>query len=168
VVYAHPVDGSFCAAVRDRATAILRACGHEVDLLDLHAEGFEPCPTAEEAARQCEDRLAPAGAVVFVYPTWWSGPPAIMNGWLDSVWAGGERATHLRRLVVLTTHGSSKHVNFLEGEVGKHLVGRTLRSHCGWRCQFDWVAMYRLDTSTADARRAYLDRVARRLARAFG
>ena len=27
-----------------------------------------------------------AEALVFVYPTWWYGLPAILKGWLDRVW----------------------------------------------------------------------------------
>lgn len=42
VVYAHPNPGSFCAAVRDRVTRGLRDGGHTVEVIDLHAMGFDP------------------------------------------------------------------------------------------------------------------------------
>ena len=65
--------------------------------------------------------LQAAEALVFVYPTWWGGPPAMVKGWLDRVWVEGvafrrvggsnrprARLTNIRRLVVVTTHGSTK------------------------------------------------------------
>ena len=42
VVYCHPVEGSFCSAMRDAAISGLRAAGHTVDLIDLAAEHFNP------------------------------------------------------------------------------------------------------------------------------
>ena len=33
------------------------------------------------------DNLKWAEAILFVYPTWWYGLPAMLKGWLDRVWA---------------------------------------------------------------------------------
>ena len=41
-VYCHPLPESFHAAIREEALAGLKAAGHEVDLLDLYAELFDP------------------------------------------------------------------------------------------------------------------------------
>ena len=46
VVYAHPVETSYCSALRERAVESLRAAGNEVRMLDLYAEGFNPAATA--------------------------------------------------------------------------------------------------------------------------
>ncbi|MGL4976248.1 MAG: NAD(P)H-dependent oxidoreductase, partial [Bosea sp. (in: a-proteobacteria)] len=98
VVYCHPVPESFTAAVRDRVLAGLAKAGHETKLLDLYAMEFNPVlgaqerrdyhtpglneePVAEhlEALKWCE-------MLIFVYPTWWYGLPAMLKGWLDRVW----------------------------------------------------------------------------------
>ena len=42
VVYAHPDPGSFCHAVLEEVTRGLRDGGHQVDVLDLYAAGFDP------------------------------------------------------------------------------------------------------------------------------
>jgi NAD(P)H dehydrogenase (quinone) len=42
-VYCHPLDDSFHAAIRKEALAGLKDAGHTIDLLDLYAEGFDPC-----------------------------------------------------------------------------------------------------------------------------
>lgn len=42
VVYCHPVETSFHAALHQEVLKNLRAAGHEVDDCDLYAEGFNP------------------------------------------------------------------------------------------------------------------------------
>lgn len=184
VAYAHPVEGSFCSAVRDRLTDSLVAAGHEVDLMDLYAEEFNTTLSAEEHALHHSGpenkpaiadharRLSSAEALVFVYPTWWGGQPAILKGWFDRVWVEGVAYTldegasrirpllrNVRRLVVVTTHGSSKWVNALQGEPGKRVILRGLRSLCHPRARSRWIAMYGVDRSRESDRGRFLDRV---------
>ena len=49
-VYCHPLPESFHAAIRKEALAGLKAAGHEVDLLDLYAENFDPVLIGRGAA----------------------------------------------------------------------------------------------------------------------
>ncbi len=191
VVHAHPLTESYGSAVRDAAVRGLTAGGHDVDLLDLYAEGFVAAMTRREwlhhrtgdAPRPPDvsahgARLRAADALVLVYPTWWGGPPAILKGWFDRVWVdgvayvldpGADRIRpllrNLRRLVVVTTHGSPKRINAIEGEPGKRLVGRQLRVLCHPLARTRWVACYGMDTADDAARGAFLARVERRLAR---
>ena len=96
LVFGHPSQDSLSAAIRDRAAASLRGAGHHVDVLDLGAIGFTPAMTpAERAAYHTAtpvidpvvaahaELVKRADALLFVYPTWWSGLPAILKGWLD-------------------------------------------------------------------------------------
>jgi NAD(P)H dehydrogenase (quinone) len=48
VVYAHPLDDSFNAALHRTVVNALRESGHEVDDCDLYAENFNPVMSAEE------------------------------------------------------------------------------------------------------------------------
>src|SRR6056297_94979 len=95
VIYCHPREGSFTAAVRDVVLSRLAAAGAEARLRDLYAEGFEPVLTGAEwtgyldspanvapVARDVDD-LRWADTLIFVYPTWWYGLPAMLKGWLD-------------------------------------------------------------------------------------
>src|SRR5260221_11659512 len=47
VIFAHPVETSYGAALKARAVAAL-SVRHEVDLLDLYAEGFDPVMSRSE------------------------------------------------------------------------------------------------------------------------
>src|SRR5262249_30642085 len=53
-LYCHPLLESFHAAIRDKALDGLRTAGHEVDLLDLYAEKFDPV-LSEDGRRHYHD-----------------------------------------------------------------------------------------------------------------
>ena len=107
VVHAHPVASSYNAALHERAVAALGRAGHDVDDLDLHGEAFPPVMTAEErlayhdpavnasAVAHYVARLRRAEALVWIFPVWTFGVPAIMKGFLDRVFLPGV-AFHLR------------------------------------------------------------------------
>lgn len=194
VVHAHPSPASFVSHLRDVALAELAAGGHEVRHRDLWAEGFDPVFTADERLTHTGE-LAPklerhpllAGhvedlrwcdALVLVHPTWWSGQPAILKGWFDRVlmngvaWRLPEGANRIepllgnvRRLVVVTTHGSPKWINAVQGEPGKRTALRAVRLMFTLRCRASWVAMYGLDRASARRRLAFERRVRRRMRR---
>lgn len=184
VVHCHPSDASLVAAARDRVLAGLRAAGHELRLTDLYAEGFTPELSAWERDHHLDDpankpAIAPyaanlqwCDALVLVYPTWWAGQPAMLKGWIDRVWVQGvaydlpegantirPRLRNIRRIVAVTTHGSSKLVNALEGEGGKRIVTRSLRVLCNRWARTTWLALYGVDRATPAKRAAFLDRV---------
>ena len=189
VVYCHPSAKSFLAAVRDRVTAGLTAAGADVRLTDLYADGFDPLFTAAERANHLSpgtdpsiassaDDLQGCDTLVLVYPTWWSGHPAMLKGWIDRVWVndvawtlpdGANRLRpalrNVRRLVAVTTHGSPKWINMIEGESGKRTLTRSMRTMCHPLTRTTWLAMYGVDNASDAERLAFLDRVERRIAR---
>jgi NAD(P)H dehydrogenase (quinone) len=190
VVYCHPDPDSFTSVVRSRVIEALEAAGHRVRTSDLYADGFEPVFTSSAAlddlmpkheyplvAEYCAN-LRWCEALVFIYPTWWSGQPAMLTGWLDRVLIRGvawdmpdgarrpkARLTNIRRLVVVTTHGSSRLINLAEGETGRRVIGRALRVLCHRFARTTWLAMYDIDRSTEAERHAFIDRVAQRMQR---
>jgi len=184
IVYAHPRDDSLCAAALSRAELGLSRAGHEVEVRDLYRLGFDPALSRGEQAPPAESAEATsavaddvrllrwAQALVFVYPTWWGGQPAILKGWLDRVLVEGPalacwgrvnrtRPTFgdVRHVVVVTTHGSSKWVNALQGEPGKRVMLRGVRSLVSWRARSRWISAYGLDRSSDTDRTSFLDRV---------
>jgi len=189
VVYCHPLEESLVAAARDRVTAALFAGGAEVRMNDLYADGFDPAFSAAERANHMApgtdpsissyaDDLQWCDTLVLVYPTWWSGQPAMLKGWMDRVWVNGVAWTlpeganrlrpelrNVRRLVAVTTHGSSKFVNMVEGETGKRTMTRSLRTMCHPLARTTWLAMYGIDNASEARRQAFLDRVERRIGR---
>lgn len=189
VVYCHPQEGSFVAAARDRVVTGLMAAGAEVRLTDLYADGFDPGFSATERVNHLVagtdpsigsygDDLRWCDTLVLVYPTWWSGQPAMLKGWIDRVWVNGVAWTlpdganrlrpglrNVRRLVAVTTHGSSKLINMVEGESGRRTLTRSLRPMCHPLARTTWLAVYGIDNASERQRAAFLDRVERRMVR---
>jgi NAD(P)H dehydrogenase (quinone) len=117
IIYAHPEPKSFNGAMRDVAVAALEGAGHAVTLSDLYAMRFNAVVGAEDfrgersnpdflsvATEQTkafqdgalapdivaeQEKLRRADFVIFQFPVWWFGMPAIMKGWADRVFARG-------------------------------------------------------------------------------
>lgn len=188
VVYSHPCEESYNAAIRDRVVATLKRSGHDVRLLDLYAIGFNPVMGADE--RRCYhdvscneepvadqvDHIQWADILVFVYPTWWFGLPAMLKGWLDRVWIPhttfslpegkgplkGEM-TNVKKIVVVTTCGATWLVSKFVGEPGRKTIMRGLKNLCCPKCKSLYLAHYKMDSSTPESRTRYLDKIERRL-----
>jgi putative NADPH-quinone reductase len=160
VVFCHPVPDSFGAAVRDAAVVALAA--HEVQLADLY-EGHDLPRDFEDADAES---LAWAEAVVLVYPTWWSSLPAPLMAWVE---AGLERDAwrHLRRVVAITTHGSSLLVNTITGGIGRRIIRRGLPHLMAEGAFGRFLAIYGMDQITDDDRTRFLESLSRTLPQAL-
>ncbi|MEU5956945.1 NAD(P)H oxidoreductase [Streptomyces sp. NPDC047525] len=102
LVTGHPRTDSLTGQLTRHARDRLVREGHTVDLLDLHAEGFDPRMTeADEPDWADRDktysdevhahmrRVEAADTVIVVFPLWWFGLPALVKGWIDRVWNYG-------------------------------------------------------------------------------
>jgi putative NADPH-quinone reductase len=186
VVHAHPSPDSFSAVCLERTVASLRNAGHEVRVTSLYADDFDPVlslaerighldpPDTKPQIASYVELLHWCEALVLVYPTWFSSPPAMLKGWIDRVWVNGvaydlppdgnrirARLHNIRRLVVVTTHGSSKLVNSVQGEGGKRMVFRSLRLLCHPMARSRWVALYSVDAENPRHRQRFLERLDR-------
>jgi putative NADPH-quinone reductase len=194
VVYCHPRPDSFTAAVRDVVLARLAQAGAEVRLCDLYARGFDPvmsgpehagyldAPTNTAGLEQDVADLRWADTLIFVYPTWWYGLPAMLKGWLDRallpevafLMPDAVNATirpgltHIERLGVFTTCGASRWLTFLVGAPGKRTLLRGVRLLCAKSCRTAIAAHYLLDRSTEASRAAHLARVGRAMDKLTG
>lgn len=191
LVYTHPVAESFTAAVRDAALAGLAEAGHEVRVTDLYAENFNPVMSREDRleyhdmtinTRHVADHVANlrwAEGLVFVFPTWNNGLPAMLKGWFDRVWVHGvgftlkkggvsqfiPNLTNIRLMVGLSTGGAPRLLTWLSGHTARRSLLRGMRAQCHARCKTIWMAHYRIDSSTPDSRAEHLARVRARMAR---
>jgi len=189
LVHCHPVEGSFSSALRDAAERGLRAAGHDVTVLDLSAESFRCVMTrAEWEVYMAGDNEVPgdiahhveavrtAEMLVFTYPTWWSGLPAQLKGWLERVMLPGVAFTmeddrirpalmHLRRIIVISTYGSPWLYVKAVNDNGRRTLTRALRAATGWRARCRHIGLYAMDTSTDEQRRRFIARVERAVTR---
>jgi putative NADPH-quinone reductase len=190
LVVAHPCDDSFCHALADAAERGLRAAAHDVDRVDLYAERVRAEMTLAERAAYHTDEpvvddqvaahgrlLLSADVVVFVYPTWWGGLPAILKGWLERVMVPGvgfrfdddsgkvrPGLQNVRRIVGVSTYGSPWWYVKLVNDNGRRIITRAFRMSCGWRTRTRWFPLYAIDLTDDDARRTFAERIERDLA----
>lgn len=191
VVFCHPKEDSFSAAVLDTVVDRLKHAQAEVRVSDLYRSNFSPVLTAhdlnvyldEERNRadvaQDVDDLQWADTLIFVYPTWWYGLPAMLKGWLDRVLLPGVAfvmpktegdniapgLTHITKLGVFTTCGASWWLTQLIGAPGKRTLTRGVRSICAKRCKTYYAAHHLMDSSTDAGRAAHLRKVAKQMER---
>ncbi len=187
-LYCHPLPESFHAGLRAEALAGLAAAGHEVDLLDLYAEEFDPVLTAHERRHYHDtavnrrglegyvERLCAAEAVVVQFPTWTFGPPAMLKGFFDRLLMPGvafdisdpERVrpmlTNVRRIAGIVTYGRPRHMVWWMANPSKKIVTRYLRWLTGG-ARADFHALYHVNVATAADRERFKARVRRAMAR---
>jgi NAD(P)H dehydrogenase (quinone) len=97
IVFNHPYEGSFCAAILQSVLRGLQAAGHETDVLHLDNEGFDPVMRAADLkgftlgapvdpmVLKYRARLEQAEHLIFIFPIWWELMPAMMKGFIDKV-----------------------------------------------------------------------------------
>jgi NAD(P)H dehydrogenase (quinone) len=68
-VYCHPLPESYHAAIRTEATGALAEAGHDVDLLDRYAEGFDPVLQAEARRHYHDPNRNQQGLSTSISPT---------------------------------------------------------------------------------------------------
>jgi NAD(P)H dehydrogenase (quinone) len=116
IIYAHHEPTSFTSAMKNAATEVLSAHGHNVVISDLYGQGFNPVAQKwdfittsgghfnymleQRHAARLDLAFAPditgeiqkvqtAELILFVAPIWWLSVPAILKGWFDRVLAMG-------------------------------------------------------------------------------
>lgn len=100
VVYCHPNPKSYTHAVCDAVMSGLADAECDIELVDLYQENFDPVLVVNEEHRRRDldkvaytekyrDQLKNCSAIVFVYPVWWGGFPAVLKGYIDRVFVSG-------------------------------------------------------------------------------
>lgn len=190
VVHCHPNPHSFNAALYAAACDALRRGGNDLRTIDLYAEGFDPVmkrdereayvsnPGLIEARVQSHvDALRWAEHLVFVYPVWFHGPPAMLKGWLERVWLPGVAflpaakkgdktvpgLRHIRRLTVVTTSGAPRWWLWVLGNPNRRLFGRAIRALCAKTCRMAWLQLHDMNNVTPQDRETFLARVTKTL-----
>lgn len=183
VLFAHPQRESFQASLHQCVLEALKAAGHVVDDCDLYAEEFQPVLTRTEmeayhdvgrnaaAVKNYVDRLRAAEGLVFVFPTWWYGMPAILRGYLDRVWLPGvcfdiiDGKTYpslqkITSLVVVTTCGSPYWLNrFYVGDLNRKFFTRGIGRLISPKAKISWLVQYNMDKATARTKERFLSTV---------
>ena len=188
-IYCHPLPESFHAGIRAKALAALAEAGHQVDLLDLYAEKFDPV-LSEDARRHYHDlsrnrvgleryveRLTAAETLILQFPTWCFGLPAMLKGFFDRMILPGvafdlsdpahvqPMLGNIKRIVGIVTYGRPRYMALWMCDPPRNIVKRYVRWFTGGKARVDYYALYHLNVASDAQRAAFIDRVAQAMRR---
>jgi putative NADPH-quinone reductase len=188
LLFCHPVEDSYHAALHRTAVAALERAGHAVDDCDLYAEGFCPVLSREERIGYHDvgrnrapvagyvERLLAAEALVLGFPVWNFGLPAMLKGFFDRVFLPGvsfelgadgrvrPRLRQIRKLAAITSYGGRRLDAWLLGDPPRRVVTRVLQAQLRPAARVVYLAHYHMNVSTAATRGRFLARVERAMA----
>jgi NAD(P)H dehydrogenase (quinone) len=185
VVFAHPLETSFVSGLHARVVEILRTGGHIVDDLDLYAEKFDPIMSREGLLRYVDtnantrdvdayvERLRAAQALVLVFPVWFDGLPAIMQGYFQRVFLPGVAVRidaeglfhpnlhHIKRMAAVCAYGEGRRDVFAKGDPPLRFVRDNIGALINPKGRFEYLALYDMNFAAAHRREAFMARVQR-------
>jgi NAD(P)H dehydrogenase (quinone) len=185
IVFAHPLETSFVSALHARVVEILRAGGHIVDDLDLYAEKFDPVMSREGLLRYINinantrevegyvQRLLAAEALVLMFPVWFDGLPAIMQGYFQRVFLPGvsvrideaglfhPNLRNVKRMAAVCAYGESRRDVAAKGDPPLRFVRDNVGALIDPKGRFEYLALYDMNFTRAPRRAAFMKRVIR-------
>lgn len=194
VLYAHPVETSLSHTLRDTVVEALTAGGHETDIVDLYAEGFNPVLTREDRLRYHDvpenitpdlkpyvDRLHAAEAIVVVFPVWNYGFPAILKGYFDKVFMpgvsfileGGDSSDkgrlipnlrNIKKAAFVTSYGGDRFRTMVMGDPPRRMVRRWAWVTLGGWLPPKYLALYDMNNATPTRVGGFIEKVRRTFA----
>lgn len=180
VVLGHPSKKSYCVELANEYIRAMREEGVEADLLLLSELDFDPIlhqgyttPQPLEADLiRAQEAIKRARHVVWVYPMWWVGSPALLKGFIDRTflpgWAFsyGEKAIPTKLLegrsarIILTMDSPHWWYRFNYRSAATHSFRRGTLLFSGFH-PVKTTNLYHIKDSTPVQRQAQLKRVRR-------
>lgn len=106
IIFNHPYKGSYCNAILTSVQQGLMKAKHQVDLIHLDEDGFNPVMTGadllafrnrsvvDQASIKYIERIRQADHLIFIFPIWWELMPALTKGFIDKVLFPGSFYTY--------------------------------------------------------------------------
>jgi putative NADPH-quinone reductase len=179
------LETSFVSALHARAIEILRVRGHLVDDLDLYAEKFDPVMSRDGLlhyvdtrtnTREVEgyvERLRAAEGLVLVFPVWFDGLPAIMQGYFQRVFLPGvavridkaglfhPNLRHIKRMAAVCAYGEGRRDVSAKGDPPLRFVRDNISALIDPKGRFEYIALYDMNFGAAHRRAAFMARMER-------
>ena len=128
IIYAHPNPASLNHFLKQTVVESLEEARQEIVVRDLNQIHFNPVLSLEDmsgqrmgkvadAVKTEQDFMSWADRVIFIYPIWWTGMPAIIKGYIDRVFSYGFAYRYDqgiqkglltgKKTVIINSHGKS-------------------------------------------------------------
>lgn len=90
ILYAHPYDKSFSHGIKDVVIDAVKEAGNNPVLIDLIKDNFNPINPSSAMVKDYKNKISKADELVITYPVWWSGVPAVMQGFFSQIFTEGD------------------------------------------------------------------------------
>ncbi len=189
IVFNHPYEGSYCNAIFDTVKSGLDKAGHEIDIIHLDNDKFNPVMTAEDLlafknkksidtqAKEYIQRIKAADHLVFIFPIWWELMPALMKGFIDKVIFPGETYDYtssghgmvtlmknIKSITVITTMNTPAIMyKLIYGDAVKKALIKGTFQKTGCK-KVKWLSLNMVKMSSKDKREKWLKQIENRFA----
>ena len=179
IIYTHPNCKSFNNAILKQVESSIPST-HKVKTIDLYKENFDPVLKFDEENKRrdlakspetCKyrDMIKEADKLIFIFPIWWSGMPAILKGFIDRVFAAGfaysYKKTGLKGHLlgksawIITTHNTPSFVVPFAEDYGKVLKNQILKP--GGISPVKLTGLTPVEKISDEKRREFLDKISK-------
>ena len=190
IVFNHPYQGSFCNAILNSVTNGLKKANHEVDLIHLDNDHFNPVMTSADLKGfrdkkpvdpkviEYKERLEKADHLIFIFPIWWELMPALTKGFIDKVIFPGVAYDYtntantrmkplwenLKGVTMITTMNTP---NWLYGLLFGNAIKKAMIMGTFWKIGFKnrkWISFNEVKQVTKEKREKWLTKIENKFA----
>jgi len=181
IIYTHPSASSFNHEILNRLSHYFSRNDEEFEMIDPYADNFNPILTENQLklysegktddvlVRKYQRRIAASNELIFIFPIWWQGMPAMLKGFFDKTMLNGFAynedngwkglLTNIQSVTVITTSTVQK--SFLVNDCGDPIqnifIDRTLADLGIDPQNVKWIHFDQVNTTTDAKRHEFLD-----------
>lgn len=100
IIYTHPGSEGFSSYFLAKTSEVLERKNIDFEILDLYKINYDPILKPDELYtagnrniseknQEIQKKIRLADGLIFIYPVWWGGMPAILKGFMDRVFTPG-------------------------------------------------------------------------------
>lgn len=190
IVFNHPYEGSYCNAILNAVTTGLQKAKHEIDLLHLDNDGFNPVMSKADLnafvnhkpidpqVTDYNNRLEKADHLIFIFPIWWDLMPAMTKGFIDRVLSPGVVYDHhprgfglvpllkkLKSVTIITTMNKPKIMySLLIGNLIRKAILRSVFKTMGYK-NLNWISFTSVKSVSQEKRAKWLTNLENRFSK---
>lgn len=178
IIYAHPNQQSFNSAILKVVQEKLSK-NHKVNTIDLYEEKFDPILRFDNTHKRRDlntvtdmekyrNLITWADYIIFIYPIWWGGMPAILKGFIDRVFTADFAYSYGKRGLIgklqgksawiITTHNNPAFLVPFNQDYGKVLKNQVLKA-CGIK-PIKHTQLASTENSSDEKRKHFLAKIA--------
>lgn len=183
IVYTYPHHESLNGGILNTVIKNINPV-HQTRVIDLYKEQFDPVLYFDKTHKRSHlqydqetkayrDAISWSDHIIFIFPIWWGGMPAILKGFIDRVFVQNFAYSYSTKKIlpnkllkgrsasIIVTHDTPKlMVKFIQQDYGKVLKTQVLASMCGIKVKRRLVSPD-IRTSNLKQRQKFLKKIER-------